>query len=243
MSVLPKRTYKPADQRREQILDCALEVFAHKGYHGASIADVCARVGIGRATLYQYFDDKRDVLVALADRVKKRVLGAAEARGPAVIPHGFVPTEDQAVRFVERRLLGVLRAVFHDAPTTRLVLRAGRGADGVADDLLREIDAALVQATERDLAAAVEAGILRPLDVPLVARFFIGGIEKVALSHLDEGKPVDLEAIAREAATLELCGTLARRPASGATEAPGLDPHPPNATPNPSGSRTQRKRR
>src|SRR5215467_10721896 len=108
MSVLAKRTYKPADERREQILDCALEVFANKGYHGASIADVCARAGIGRATLYQYFDDKRDVLVALADRIKRRVIDAVEARRELVIPKGFIPTEQQAIEFVKRRLASIL---------------------------------------------------------------------------------------------------------------------------------------
>src|SRR5580693_8317573 len=100
MSVLERRTYKPADERREQILDCALQVFASKGYHGASIADVCTRAGIGRATLYQYFDDKRDVLVALADRITRRVTDAVAARAPLVIPEGFVLTEEVAVRVV-----------------------------------------------------------------------------------------------------------------------------------------------
>src|SRR3954468_8264832 len=100
MSVLAKRTYKPADERREQILDCALQVFAQKGYHGASVADVCARAGIGRATLYQYFDDKRDVLVALADRIARRLSEAVAARRALRIPEGFVPTEEQAILFV-----------------------------------------------------------------------------------------------------------------------------------------------
>src|SRR6185503_21237519 len=103
MSVLAKRTYKPADERREQILDCALELFANKGYHGASIADVCTRAKIGRATLYQYFDDKRDVLMALADRIARRVLDAIALRKPMVIPRGLVVTEAQSVRFVEAR--------------------------------------------------------------------------------------------------------------------------------------------
>src|SRR5688572_8801921 len=101
MSVLARRTYKPADARREQILDCALEVFSQKGYHGASIADVCARAGIARATLYQYFEDKRDVLVALADRITRRITDAVAKRPVLAIPAGFVPTEAQAVRFVE----------------------------------------------------------------------------------------------------------------------------------------------
>ena len=48
---------------------------------------------IGRATLYQYFDDKRDLLVALADRITRRVTDAVAARTPLVIPDGLALTE------------------------------------------------------------------------------------------------------------------------------------------------------
>jgi AcrR family transcriptional regulator len=56
------------DDRRNQILDCALEVVACKGFHEASIADICSPARIARGTLYQYFTDKRDVLAALIER-------------------------------------------------------------------------------------------------------------------------------------------------------------------------------
>ena len=209
-----KRTYKPADERREQILDCALEVFASKGYHGASIADVCTRAKIGRATLYQYFDDKRDVLMALADRIARRVLDAVASRQPMVIPPGAVVTEAQSVRFVAARFREILQVVFDDARTVRLLLRAGRGADGVVDEILDKIDDAVLGLIEADLAAAQEAGLVRPCDVRFVARFFLGGLEKVCMSYLDEDRPIDLDSIAREGALLEICGIYARAPSS-----------------------------
>ena len=227
MSVLERRTYKPADERREQILDCALQVFADRGYHGASIADVCARAGIGRATLYQYFDDKRDVLVALTDRITQRVRDAIAARPPFTLPEGFVLTQEVALQAVTAQCVSVLRVVFEDAPSCRLLLRAGRGADGVVDDLLRGIDAAVLSVMEADLLAAQRAGVLRPVDVHFTARFFLGGIEKTVLDCLDQDRPVDVEAIARQAAELELLGALAdhcRTPAP-----PASAPRPPQS--------------
>ncbi len=202
MSVLAKRTYKAADERREQILDCALQVFADRGYHGASIADVCARAGIGRATLYQYFDDKRDVLVALADRITRRVADAVAARPPLSIPEGFLPTEAQALQVVTAQCVSILRVVFADAASCRLLLRAGRGADGVVDDLLRGIDAAVLSVIEADLLAAQRAGVLRPVDVHFTALFFLGGIEKTVLDCLDADRAVDDGGSARRSAEL-----------------------------------------
>ncbi len=201
-----RRTYKPAAERRSQILDCALAAFAEHGYHATSIADVCERAHIGRATLYQYFKDKRDLLVALADRIATRVVEAAEQPGPMRVPPGFRPTEEQSVAFVQKRFATILRVVFEDADTARLVIRSGRGADGVVDDILKRIDEAVLGRMESELRAAKAAGVIRPLDERFVARFFLGGIEKIVIMALDEDRPFDIEAIAREAALLEVFG-------------------------------------
>ena len=82
----------------------------------------------------------------------------------------------------------------------------GRGADGVVDDILRRIDAAAIERIEAELRAAKEAGVIRPLDEHFVARFFLGGVEKIVLSYIEDDRPVDLETIAREAALLEVLG-------------------------------------
>jgi AcrR family transcriptional regulator len=205
-----KRTYKAAGERREQILDCALAAFAEHGYHGASIADVCARAEIGRATLYQYFADKRELLVALAERIAARILEAYANRRPVSLPPGVRPDREQVVRFAEARFAAVLRVVFEDAATARLVLRAGRGADGVVDEILRSIDAAVLETMEAEIRAAKRAGVIRQLDEHFVARFFLGGFEKIVLSYLDDDRPLEIEKIAREAALLEVCGIYPR---------------------------------
>jgi hypothetical protein len=61
-----------------------------------------------------------------------------------------------------------------------------------------------------ELAAAKRAGVIRDLDERFVARFILGGVEKTVLTYLDEDRPIDLEAIAREAALLEVCGIFPR---------------------------------
>ena len=214
-----KRTYKPAAQRKAQILHCALSAFAEHGYHATSIAEVCGRARIGRATLYQYFADKRDLLVALADQIAERVLKAHDELTPVRIPQGARPTPDQMAAFMQKRMTAILQVLFEDRATAQLVLRAGRGADGVVDGLLKRIDDAVLETLEAQLRVAKEAGVIRPLDEHFVARFFLGGFEKIVLSYLDDDRPIDVETIAREAALLELCGILPRHEASPAPRA------------------------
>src|SRR5512144_2771267 len=71
-------SYMRSPERMRQILDCAKRVFAERGFHAASISDICEAAGIGRGTLYQYFSNKRSVLTAILrdtlDRVRARML-------------------------------------------------------------------------------------------------------------------------------------------------------------------------
>jgi len=206
-----KRTYKSARVRREQILDCALGAFAERGYHGASIGDICKRANIGRATLYQYFTDKQAVLLALVERIYNRVVSEFERRQPLSVAGALVqrPTREQGVAFMRERLVTLLAVVFEDEATTRLVLRAARGADGVVDQVLRRLDDVVLDSIEAELSLAVEAGLVRPLDVGFVARFFVGGLEKVVMRCIDDERPLDIQKIASEAALLEGIGILA----------------------------------
>src|SRR6516162_3685445 len=50
------------DRRFSEILDYATEVFAEKGYEGASMRDLSRLSGISLAGLYYYFKSKEDLL-------------------------------------------------------------------------------------------------------------------------------------------------------------------------------------
>lgn len=52
---------------RRAILAAAAEVFVDKGFHAARIQDIAARAKIGVGTVYNHFEQKEDVLVALLD--------------------------------------------------------------------------------------------------------------------------------------------------------------------------------
>src|SRR5262245_15065281 len=71
-----------ADARREEILEVALEVISRKGFHDTSIADIARGARASRATVYQYFHDKEDILLALAERVANSVIAAVDVWVP-----------------------------------------------------------------------------------------------------------------------------------------------------------------
>jgi AcrR family transcriptional regulator len=59
-----RRRMRPEDRRRE-VLDAALRVFAEAGFRRASLNAVSDEAGVTKGCLYHYFDSKEDLLLAL----------------------------------------------------------------------------------------------------------------------------------------------------------------------------------
>ncbi len=52
-------------QRRDEILAAAKIVFAHKGFHATTVADIAKQAGLAYGLIYWYFDSKDDLFHAL----------------------------------------------------------------------------------------------------------------------------------------------------------------------------------
>jgi len=52
------RITKNADERKNEILDVAGELFSQKGFDGTSISDIIEKVGVARGTVYYHFKSK-----------------------------------------------------------------------------------------------------------------------------------------------------------------------------------------
>jgi AcrR family transcriptional regulator len=70
------------DERKEKkrlaILDAAGRVFAEKGYEHSSIRDIAEAAGVADGTIYNYYENKGDLMKALIERLLG-ILGAAES--------------------------------------------------------------------------------------------------------------------------------------------------------------------
>jgi AcrR family transcriptional regulator len=200
-----------AQARRDGILDAALAIMSHKGFHHTSIADVASRAQVSRATVYQHFADKRDIFGTLADRIARRIIETADAWPDlAYDPLDESAGADGPARATELRAMiavriaQILAVISADADAARLIIRPPRGSNELADDALRRIGDHIVEILTRDIQEASENGLLRPCDARTVSRFLLGGIEKLVIEALDREEPLALiaDAMASEIGTL-----------------------------------------
>src|ERR1700759_3376922 len=66
--------------RREQILAAAAALFARRGFHGVTIDDIGAAVGMSGPGLYRHFPGKEAVLAQLLLAVSERLLAEGSRR-------------------------------------------------------------------------------------------------------------------------------------------------------------------
>ncbi|MEV6969091.1 TetR/AcrR family transcriptional regulator [Hamadaea sp. NPDC051192] len=92
----------PSAQKRQAILDAAIEAFLRSGY-GASVDDIAATAGVGKQTVYRHFGDKQALFIAALAAARDTV-GQAAAR-PA--PDTGDPLDD-LTRLGERILASAL---------------------------------------------------------------------------------------------------------------------------------------
>lgn len=90
------RIVKEAEERRNEILDAADELFAQKGFDGTSTKDILEKVGIARGTLYHHFKSKEDIMDALIERYNVRLLGAAQE----IAADKSIPVVERIIRVV-----------------------------------------------------------------------------------------------------------------------------------------------
>jgi TetR/AcrR family transcriptional regulator, fatty acid metabolism regulator protein len=60
--------------RKDQIINAAIKVFAEKGFYNSKVADVARAAGIADGTIYLYFKNKDDLLISLFETKMEQIL-------------------------------------------------------------------------------------------------------------------------------------------------------------------------
>lgn len=108
------------DERREEILKAALQIFARKGLAAARISDIAAAAGLSYGLVYHYFRDKEALFVELVRRAVeggvKVTQAALDAEGPPLERlHALCEEMVEGIRDDPEYLLLVIQATTQDS--------------------------------------------------------------------------------------------------------------------------------
>lgn len=164
------------DDRKRQILQAAVEVFAEKGYHGCRISDVADRAGVAYGLVYHYFGNKESLLAHIFSTnwnvFAKALEDTAEAEGS---------TQDKV-----RQIVQFLMNAFELNPliVKVLVLEFGRSSR-LGDTLDAPEVGRVFKAMQRIFREGAERGELSPgLDPRALTIVFLGALEAALASFV-----------------------------------------------------------
>src|SRR5262245_40251046 len=193
------------DERRQQLVDAAKEVFAQKGYHATTVDDITRAAGVAKGTFYLYFSEKREIYY----EVVRAFLQLVKDVGSSVTREVHSP--DEFLARAEQAALEIMRIFTANRELARLAYRESMGMDPQLEQMLRDFYRDLAELEAQNIKLGIELGIFRGVNPLLTAYAHIGMIERVLQQslHRDSGLP-EPEAIVRELIGLAYDGLCKR---------------------------------
>jgi AcrR family transcriptional regulator len=173
-----------ADARREQLLEVAIDAFAKSGYHSTSMNDVAAAAGVTKPVLYQHFDSKRALYVALLEDVGDRITSAVlEA----------TKNTDSGKETTRLGFVAYFTWVAEHPGEFQLLFGSNDRTDVEFTAMTRKLESSLAEAIAPLITAGIDAQHQRTLALGLIA-LAIG----VSQHLIAEGKRFNPETIAEQ---------------------------------------------
>ena len=160
----PARISPRRQATRDRVLEAASEVFAERGFHGATVEDICERAGFTRGAFYSNFTSKDDLVLelsrrhseALVDRIR-RASRREHASAEEVLRDVFAALADETLGKEQWLVL-----------TTEFTLHAIRDADA------RRAWAAQQRRVRDELVVVVDEAVARQgLTLPMSTELFV----------------------------------------------------------------------
>ena len=180
------------DEKRDTIIDIAIDEFADNDYQNASISRIVERAGIAKGSFYQYFEDKQDLylyLLKLADEEQMRVHETLEPPETAtnLFDHLRWLVTAQAEYQIRRPRLADLayRAYYTDLPfeDSQIDQVQSQARDYFRDKIQQAAAAGTIDpAVDLDLAAWMLATLFTDLGKYVIQRLDIDARDVVAPS-------------------------------------------------------------
>jgi AcrR family transcriptional regulator len=220
-----RRAFEPGVDRRQHILEAALDVFAEVGFDAATTKEIARRAGVTPGLIYFYFPNKEGLFSAAFDhqattQFERLGLHDEDLDEP---PEVVVPR--LMARFIEvmsvPRCISVLRLM-----TRAAISEDEHGERGIKGRIQFQSLGQRITENLRDyLDGQVRRGALRPLDTALAAHLITGAVAMLMIRRARGDEPLtefSPEALSASVADVFLRGLVVSPGHAGETLAPDI---------------------
>ena len=186
------RVVKPADQRRREILESAMELFRRRGYDVTTVQAIAADAGVAAGTVYLYFPSKEAVLVALQEDFESGLLDRIADIATSVLTEEDASGEIVSYQEVVERLIdGMVAYSLERRGAAQVIARHSGRIAAIPDQLA--LKGGLTDVLARVMREGVRLGYIHTSD-PEMAAYLLNVAAVTALSHaiaFDDDSTID----------------------------------------------------
>jgi len=146
-------------EKHDRILECALDLFAEKGYVNTRVRDIIDKSGYGTGTFYKYFDSKEKVLTVLLNDFLDKIIAA--------VNEFFKIESDLNIRFIESKR-AILEVFVQNEKMAEIYSRV-HGLGSNVDQCLKNFDDRLIVFMSKNNQYGINKGVFRDLPVVPIA--------------------------------------------------------------------------
>ncbi|MBU2260486.1 MAG: TetR/AcrR family transcriptional regulator [Proteobacteria bacterium] len=174
-----RRKEREFNLRRTEILDQAARIFAAKGFHSATVADIANASGFAIGTLYQFFESKEKLYAA----VLTEKLGMMYAETQKA-----VEDEPELLKKIEVLVTSQFRFVENNTEFCSIFIRGdylslSEGSKELRERMIKDY-AVYVSFVEGVMRKGIRAGVLKEMEPILMADALMGIINSYASKWL-----------------------------------------------------------
>jgi AcrR family transcriptional regulator len=191
------RTYRGVDteqrraERRQRLLEAALDEFTTRGYHKTKIADLCARAGVSTRNFYEKFASKEALLLELHEQINnaamRRMLPVLDSLAGA-----------EPLTRITTLLDAFVAAVTADPRFPRLNYVEAPGISEAMESQHREWFTRYTDFIEAECDRAAASGLVPERDYHLTAIALVGAVTGILREWQAHRPPLPVEAVATE---------------------------------------------
>jgi TetR/AcrR family transcriptional repressor of nem operon len=160
-----------AGDTREKILRTAARLIVQRGYTAASVSRIAKESGIGKATVYHHFPDKRAIALALLERSGGRVREVIASVRPESDPRRRIEAIASVAVGLRGESFDLFQVIRREVPESRNALHAQLGSFFTA--YRKQMQEAIAEGVRRKIFRPVDPRQAAQTLLSMVAGLFV----------------------------------------------------------------------
>lgn len=175
-----KQNSRDPQATKDRILDAALNIFSHKGFHDTRLDEIVEESSTSKGAIYFHFPNKERLFLALvdqfADLLERRVVEA-------------IQQEEMGMARVRVALETCLDTFGRYRRPAKILLVQAVGLGNTFENKRAEVTDRFARLIEVYLQEAIDVGDVKPVDTEVISYAWMGAVYSLVIRWVNTGEP------------------------------------------------------